>query len=122
MVICIRILFMAVNETHNATFPLSRWFRRFEAEPPGHAAMIMNPTLITGGRFVILRIMKATRGSKIIWANKPMNMVLGNRNTLTKSCLSNDRPMPNIMMISTAGRKYVDTKDAATDDFVLQND
>jgi hypothetical protein len=49
-------------------------------------------------------------------------MGFGNRKTLTKSCLSKDRPMPNMMMTRTAGRKYVDTNDAATSDSVLQYD
>lgn len=116
-----RMLFKAVSDTHNATFPLSRWFKRFDAEPPGHAEMIINPTFISGAKSVKLMMVNAMRGRRIIWANNPIKMGFGNRNTLTKSCRSNESPIPNMIMISTAGKKYVDTKDAATGDSVLQN-
>ena len=48
----IKKLLTVVNEIDNATFPLKRYVMRFDVAPPGQAAIIIMPTLVSLGNAV----------------------------------------------------------------------
>ena len=65
VVIRVTKLFTVVMEMDKATFPRRRYVIRLEVAPPGHAAMITIPTLISEGKSAISAIKNANAGRMI---------------------------------------------------------
>jgi len=72
----------------------------FDVGPPGHATNNIIPIAIVGDTCRVVAKTKPMKGKSRIWQNKPMNMAFGNMKTLLKSFIVNDKPIPNIIIMS----------------------
>ena len=94
---------IAVKDIESAMSPFETCVIKLLVGPPGHAAIIMRPTAITGDKLKTTANANPTRGNNISWLVRPTNAAFGYLNTRLKSSITNDNPIPNIITANETG-------------------
>ena len=100
-------LTIAVKLIESATSPFAKLVNIFEVVPPGANERIIKPTASSGGSLKASATIKAMNGKAMICADIPISTALGARNTLVKSEMCKESPIPSIIINTNTGIKNV---------------